>query len=61
MPFTYRCPDKGRLLQSRSSTMTSDGVFEVAACALCGRVHLINLATGKVLGEAEDQLPAVPE
>jgi hypothetical protein len=61
MPFTYRCPDKGRLLQSRGSTMTSDGVYEVAACALCGRLHLINLATGKVVGEAEEQLPTVPE
>jgi hypothetical protein len=60
MPFTYRCPNKSRLLQSRASIRTSDGAYDVVACALCGRVHLINLATGKTLGEAEEQLP-VPE
>jgi hypothetical protein len=59
--LTYRCPDMGRLLQNRASTRTSDGAYDVVACALCGRVHLINAATGKTLGEAEVQPPRVPE
>jgi hypothetical protein len=60
-PFTYRCPDMGLLVQSRASTRTSDGAYDVVACALCGGVHLINWATGKTLGEAEEQPPTVPE
>jgi len=31
-----------------------DDTYQSFACVACARVHLVNLKTGKVLGEEED-------
>jgi hypothetical protein len=31
-----------------------DGSYETVACKACGRLHLINQSSGKLLGEASE-------
>jgi hypothetical protein len=47
----YRCPNTGLRVQSYACIKTSDGAYEVVVCTICRGVHLIDPATGKVLGE----------
>jgi hypothetical protein len=54
-PFMYRCPDTGLRVPSFESTKTSDGTYDVVTCVACGRVHLIDPATGKVLGQDKER------
>jgi hypothetical protein len=54
-PFTYRCPKTGLRVQSYSPKKTADGAYEVVVCIICGGVHLLVPATGKVLGEYKDK------
>jgi len=53
--FTCRCPNTGYYVQGSASTKTSDGACETVACIICGGVHLIDLATGKMLGEEKNR------
>jgi hypothetical protein len=41
-------------VQSYACIRTSDGAYEVVTCTICKGVHLIDPATGRVLGEEED-------
>jgi hypothetical protein len=54
--FVYRCPDTEFQVQAYSPLNLEDGVdtYETVTCTICGKVHLINPATGKVLGEDEE-------
>jgi hypothetical protein len=52
-PFTYRCPNTDFRAQTYDSTKTSDGAYEVVACIICGHTHLVDPATGRVLGKDE--------
>ncbi len=54
--FLYRCPNTGFRVQGYSPNQTSDddNSYEAVTCVMCKRVHLVNAATGKVLGEADD-------
>jgi hypothetical protein len=54
MHRSYRCPKTGLRVQSYACIKTSDGAYEVVTCIICRGVHLIEPATGKVLGEAKD-------
>jgi hypothetical protein len=47
----YRCPDTVFRVPSFESAKTSDGTYDVVACVACARVHLVDPATGKVLGQ----------
>jgi len=51
--FLYRCPNTGFQVQGYSPEQISDydGSYEAVTCLMCKRVHLMNPATGKVLGE----------
>jgi hypothetical protein len=51
--FLYRCPNTGFQIQSYSpeQTLDDDSAYETVTCLVCQRVHLVNPATGKVLGE----------
>jgi hypothetical protein len=50
--FLYRCPNTGFRVQGYAPEQTSDDdVYEVLTCIACKRVHLVNPATGKVMGE----------
>ena len=54
--FLYRCPDTGFRVQGyRPDEQTSgdDDTYEVVTCLACQRVHLVNPATGRVIGEDE--------
>jgi hypothetical protein len=55
----YRCPDTGLRVPSFESTKTSDGTYDVVTCVACGRVHLIDPATGKVLGQDKERAAEV--
>ena len=46
--FMYRCPNTGYRVQGEAVTDTD--TYEAVLCALCQRTHLVNPATGKVLG-----------
>jgi hypothetical protein len=51
----YRCPNTGFQVQGYSPEQTSDddSAYEAVTCLVCQRIHLVNPATGKVLGEDE--------
>jgi hypothetical protein len=46
--FLYRCPNTGLNVQGWSADeVPSSETYEVVTCLACGRVHLVNPATGK--------------
>ncbi len=55
-PFMYRCPNTGYRVQGFSAEEISDGadVYETVTCLVCKQSHLVNPATGKVLGEDDE-------
>jgi len=54
-PFLYRCPNTGLPVQGFVAEEVLDGADSYASitCFACQQVHLVNPATGKVLGEDE--------
>jgi hypothetical protein len=51
--FLYRCPS--RTVQGWSAEeVTDDDAYESVACLACTQLHLVNMKTGKLLGEDED-------
>jgi len=55
VPFTYRCPRTGEQVQgwSADDLNRSGDSYDPVTCTTCGRVHLINPKTGKVLETAK--------
>ena len=48
-------PNVGQTVQGWSADgVTDDDAYESVPCLPCTQVHLVNLKTGKVLGEEED-------
>ncbi len=53
--FSFRCPNTRLIVQGWiADDPTDDDAFEPITCTACTRVHLVNPATGKVLGEDDD-------
>ena len=54
--FLYRCPNTGQNVQgwSADEVTDDDDAYQSVPCIACTRLHLVNLKTGKVLGEDED-------
>jgi len=54
-PFLYRCPITGLRVQGLVAEDVPDDVdtYESITCLACRQVHLVNPATGKVLGEED--------
>jgi hypothetical protein len=54
-PFLFRCPITGKMVQALHADDESlgDGGEDYISveCLACGRVHLVNPATGKVAGQ----------
>ena len=52
----YRCPNTGRTVQgwSADEVTDDDDTYQSFQCMACTRVHLVNVKTGKVLGQEED-------
>jgi hypothetical protein len=51
--FLYRCPITGHNVQgfiADNAASPDDNVYEAVACTLCRGVHLVNPATGRVIG-----------
>lgn len=56
-PFLYRCPNTGLNIQgwvADDPTERGDETYEAVTCAACSRVHLVNPATRRVLGNDDD-------
>jgi len=53
--FLYRCPNTGQNVQGWSADEVTDDdeTYQSFQCMACTRVHLVNLKTGKMLGEEE--------
>ena len=51
--FMYRCPNTGYRVQGSSAEDVSEDrhVYEPVTCPVCHQIHLVNPATGAVLGE----------
>ena len=55
VPFTYRCPRTGQQVQGWAAADLGDSeAYEPVTCTACGRVHLVNPRTGKVLETAKN-------
>ena len=54
--FIYRCPNTGLRIQAWAAEEVAqdEDVYEPVTCLMCQQVHLVNAATGKVLGEADE-------
>lgn len=54
--FIYRCPNTGLHVQAFVAEEIDDDTdtYEFVSCIMCRQVHLVNPATGKVLGEDDD-------
>jgi hypothetical protein len=53
-PFMFICPNTGFRVQGFAPEQTSDDDgerFEAIECILCKRTHVVNPATGEVLGQ----------
>jgi hypothetical protein len=50
--FIYRCPNTGHLVQGFSAEDVSEDArtYESVVCTMCRQTHLVNPATGAVLG-----------
>jgi hypothetical protein len=56
-PFLFRCPFTGFRVQGFAVEQTSSDdpdSYEPVSCLACGQVHLVNLETGKTLGQDSD-------
>jgi len=54
--FLYRCPNTGHKVQGFVAEQVSenDDAYEAITCLACKQVHLVNPASGKVIG-ADDE------
>lgn len=53
--FPLSLSEHARTVQGFSAQEVSDGTYEQVTCLACQRVHFVNLRTGKVLGEDDDE------
>lgn len=49
--IVFRCPQTGMNVQHRLSNEPTDRTHESVSCPACTRLHLIDRASGKPLGE----------
>jgi hypothetical protein len=66
--FTQRCPNTGEMfwafvvieeIPERFNFEPEDGPYVSMYCEMCRQAHIVNIKTGKVLGEDEDDPEAV--
>ena len=57
--FLFCCPITGQTVQGYSEANESPQderrYYEAVTCVACGRLHIVNPATGKLLSEESDQ------
>jgi len=56
-PFLYRCPNTGYRVQGFFAVedVSDPDNYEPVPCMICQQVHLVNAATGAVLGEEGEE------
>ena len=56
-PFLFRCSDIGKTVQGFIAVEVPDDAdsYETVTCLACRKVHLVNPATSKVLGAADEE------
>jgi len=55
--FIFRCPNTGLNVQgwvADDLTESGNEIYETITCTACTRLHVVNPATGKVLGADDD-------
>jgi len=56
-PTLFRCPITGKLVQHFIAEVASDVEghehFEAVECLACGNAHMVNVKTGKVVGQKD--------
>jgi hypothetical protein len=52
--FLYRCPNLGQYVQGWSADEVAEDDLQMIKCLACRRWHLVDPATGKVIG-ADDE------
>jgi len=59
--FIYRCPIAGFHVEGFRPEQTSDDdLYEPVKCVVCEGIHMVNPATGQVLGEANELVAQKP-
>src|SRR3982074_119581 len=60
-PFLFRCPNVGLQVQGWRAEGASQGgeAYLAVSCTACTRIHLVNPATGKVLGADDEWVVSV--
>jgi hypothetical protein len=55
-PFLYRCPNTGHNVQTwvAEEVPADKDTFQTLTCIACLQVHLVNPATGRVLGSDDE-------
>ncbi|RXH18341.1 hypothetical protein [Bradyrhizobium guangzhouense] len=54
----FRCPNTGMNVQhhvGEASSETKDGAVVVVSCPACARIHLMNVATGRLVSDPRSQ------
>ena len=53
--FTHQCPRTGQQVQGHVTNVLieDDGTYELVTCTACGRTHLVNPKTGRLLDQAK--------
>jgi hypothetical protein len=54
--FVFRCPNTGLNVQGWSAEEISDepNAYETITCTACGQLHFVNPATGRALGDRQE-------
>jgi hypothetical protein len=54
-PFLYRCPNTGLRVQGfiAQEVPEDTDTFETITCLACRQIHLVNPATGNVIGSRD--------
>jgi hypothetical protein len=52
-PFLFICPNTGFRVQGYAPEQTSDDghAYQAVKCLICAQLHLVDLTTGRVLGQ----------
>ena len=57
-PVSFRCPNSGLMVQSTLSLKAepNDQRYEPVMCPACRKIHLVNVATGRLLSDEKRQV-----
>lgn len=56
IPVLYRCPTTGLSIDHWCEPADKPETYEAVICRACNRVHVVNLASGRLLVTAGDKI-----